>query len=67
MFFTHLGRHNGWIEDFDKSGLPFITGISALQCMISLFGKLKVKSGSLVYESDGGYTAEASLFTADDW
>ena len=65
MFHISLpGRHNGWIEDFDKSGLPFVSGVSTLQCMISLFGDLKVQSGSLVYEGDGGYTAQANLLTA---
>jgi len=59
------GKFNNWIEDFKQSGQPFITGVSGLQVMISMFGPLTAKSASISYEDDG-YTTKAELVTQQD-
>jgi len=60
------GKHNGWVEDFSKSGLPFFTGISGLQVMLRLIGgPLTVQSASLS-QHDGGWSASAQLTGPND-
>uniref|UniRef100_A0A2C9M6L0 Gfo/Idh/MocA-like oxidoreductase N-terminal domain-containing protein n=1 Tax=Biomphalaria glabrata TaxID=6526 RepID=A0A2C9M6L0_BIOGL len=54
------GSYNGWLEDFDKSGLPFVTGISSIQSVLSLFGDAKVIGGKLD-QAENSYTAHADL------
>ncbi|BFZ25078.1 hypothetical protein BsWGS_28117 [Bradybaena similaris] len=56
------GSYNGWIEDFDKSGLPFIAGISGIQTMLALFGDLSVV-GAKLDKRDDGFVAQADLKT----
>lgn len=56
------GKYNGWVETLGNAGRPFITGVSGLQVMISLFGELEVKSGEITKQEDG-YLANASLQT----
>lgn len=60
--YTLSGSYNGWLEDFEGSGLPFVCGVSGIQVMLSLFGDLVVKGGKLE-RTDTGYTAQASLET----
>ncbi|CAG5128033.1 unnamed protein product [Candidula unifasciata] len=60
--YTVKGSYNGWIEDFDKSGLPFITGISGIQTMLALFGDLTVVGARLDKREDG-FVAHADLKT----
>ncbi|KAK0057806.1 biliverdin reductase A [Biomphalaria pfeifferi] len=58
--YTIAGSYNGWLEDFDKSGLPFVTGISSIQSVLSLFGDVKVIGGKLD-QAKNSYTAHADL------
>ncbi|CAL1542664.1 unnamed protein product [Lymnaea stagnalis] len=54
------GSFNGWLENFEKSGLPFITGISSIQSVMTLFGEVQVTGGKLD-QSEDSYTATADL------
>ncbi|GFO22290.1 Biliverdin reductase a [Plakobranchus ocellatus] len=56
------GSYNGWLEDFKGSGLPFVSGVSGIQVMLSLFGDLVVKGGKLE-RTENSFTARASLET----
>ncbi|KAH9488565.1 hypothetical protein Btru_061833 [Bulinus truncatus] len=58
--YSVAGSFNGWLEDFDKSGLPFVTGISSIQSVLSLFGDVEVIGGKLD-QSEDSYTASAEL------
>ncbi|RUS81131.1 hypothetical protein EGW08_011117 [Elysia chlorotica] len=60
--YSLAGSYNGWIEDFEGSGLPFVCGISGIQIMLSLFGDLLVKGGKIDHQ-ENGYMAQASLET----
>ncbi|KAK3588482.1 hypothetical protein CHS0354_012891 [Potamilus streckersoni] len=55
-------NYNGWSEDFSKSGLPFIGGISHIQLMYKLFGDLTPTGGRLEV-TDKGFTAVGELTT----
>ncbi|GFS12321.1 biliverdin reductase A [Elysia marginata] len=56
------GSYNSWLEDFEGSGLPFVSGVSGIQVMLSLFGDLVVKAGKLDRQEES-YTAQALLET----
>lgn len=55
------GNYNGWIEDWENSGGPFVTGNGTLQTALSLFGPLEVDGASLQEEKDK-YSAVGHLF-----
>ncbi|XP_064594332.1 biliverdin reductase A-like [Liolophura sinensis] len=59
-----LGNYNGWIEDWESSGGPFVTGNGMLQTALSLFGPLEVDGASLQQEVDK-YSAVGHLFMTE--
>ena len=40
------GRPNGWIEDVQRSGSPFVSGISSIQAAIDICGDVTATSAS---------------------
>ncbi|KAL3881998.1 hypothetical protein ACJMK2_028379 [Sinanodonta woodiana] len=59
---SQTANYNGWLEDFSKSGLPFIVGILNVQMMYKLFGDLTPTGGSLEVTAEG-FTAIGELTT----
>lgn len=53
--------YNGWIENVQKSGGPFIANVSLLQTMYELVGSDLTATGGQLETSDDGFTATAKL------
>ncbi|KAK2151963.1 hypothetical protein LSH36_344g02033 [Paralvinella palmiformis] len=43
---TVIGKPNGWIEDIQRSGNPFVSGISSIQAAIDLCGDVTATAAS---------------------
>lgn len=43
---------NEWIADINRAGFPSFSGISDLECLADLFGKLTLKEAHFVHEDD---------------
>ncbi|XP_046560464.1 biliverdin reductase A-like [Haliotis rubra] len=56
------GNYNGWIEDFSKSGLPFLTNVSIIQTVMAVFGKVKATRTEME-TTEKGFTASGDLET----
>ncbi|XP_067674650.1 biliverdin reductase A-like [Haliotis asinina] len=59
---TLRGNYNGWIEDFSRSGLPFLTNVSIIQTVIAVFGEVKATRAEME-TTEKGFIASGELET----
>ena len=58
------GKFNGWVENLQESGSPFISNITMLHVLTDWFGELTAKEASFTRDEDG-FTGKALLHTKD--
>ncbi|XP_062607221.1 biliverdin reductase A-like [Saccostrea cucullata] len=58
------GRYNGWVEDHEKSGPPFVCNISLVETACHLCGDVKAVGGSYS-TTESSFEAVAQLETTD--
>ena len=57
----YIGRPNGWIEDVQRSGSPFVSGISSIQELIDLCGDITPTAASFEVMGQNHWKAVGQL------